>query len=265
MEIKNKHQDMISEVKECYDVLADYYDLIFDDWNLSIARQAAALAPILVRECGPIESVRLLDCACGIGTQTLGLLSLGFSVVGCDLSPRAIARATKEAVARGFHPSFSVADMLDLNSVIESDFNAVICMDNALPHLESKAQLIQAATQMRAKLRRGGSLMASIRDYDQLIDSKPAVHGPAFYADGENRRIVFQVWDWIEERRYQFHLYITRQTSNVWQTIHATSLYRAVLRNELHEVLELSGFDNIRWISPAESAFYQPIVLARAV
>lgn len=255
---------MISDVKECYDELADYYDLIFEDWSVSIVRQAAALAPILVRECGSSGSVRVLDCACGIGTQTLGLLGLGFSVVGCDLSPRAIARATKEAVDRGLHPSFSVADMLDLSCLTESDFDGVICMDNALPHLESNAKLIQAATQIRAKLRRGGLLMASIRDYDHLIDSKPIVHGPAFYLDGEKRRIVFQVWDWIEERRYQFHLYITRETSDTWQTIHATSPYRAVSRHELEGVLELAGFENIRWTSPAETRFYQPIVLARA-
>ena len=78
---------MASNVKECYDQLADHYHLIFESWDASIARQAAAIGPILEKECGPARTIRILDCACGIGTQVLGLLRLGFAVSGCDLSP----------------------------------------------------------------------------------------------------------------------------------------------------------------------------------
>lgn len=38
-----------------------------------MARQAAAIGSILERECGPAVSTTVLDCACGIGTQALGL------------------------------------------------------------------------------------------------------------------------------------------------------------------------------------------------
>src|SRR5262245_32676224 len=128
---------MATNVKECYDQLADHYHLIFENWDASIARQASAIGPILERECGPAGITRVLDCACGIGTQVLGLLKLGFTVFGCDLSPQAISRAKVEAAQRGFEPNFSVADMLDLRSLEQSDFDAVLCMDNALPHLKS--------------------------------------------------------------------------------------------------------------------------------
>jgi 2-polyprenyl-3-methyl-5-hydroxy-6-metoxy-1,4-benzoquinol methylase len=47
---------------------------------------------------------------------------------------------------------FSVANMLNLASLAESHFDAVICMDNALPHLEGAEQLFQAAKQLRARL-----------------------------------------------------------------------------------------------------------------
>jgi glycine/sarcosine N-methyltransferase len=71
---------------------------------------------------------------------------------------------------------------------------------------------------MRAKLRPGGTLLASIRDYDQPIGERPTVQGPAFYSDSDQRRIIFQVWDWADERRYTFHLYITRETPAGWNT-----------------------------------------------
>jgi glycine/sarcosine N-methyltransferase len=90
------------------------------------------------------------------------------------------------------------------------------------------------------------------------------MHGPAFYSDGGKRRIVFQLWDWQDERRYTFHIYITRETSPGWENFHGASVYRAVFRDEITGILRSCGFTNIRWTSPSESGFYQPVVIATA-
>ena len=255
---------MAEEVERCYDHLAGHFHLIFEDWEASMARQAAALGPIVERGCGELRVLRILDCACGIGTQALGLAKRGHRITGCDLSSAAVARAGSEARQRGLDLRLFVADMRDLSAVPEDDFDAVVCLDNALPHLDGHEQLIQAATQMRRKLRPGGFFMASIRDYDRLVQEKPVVHGQAFLRDQGRRRIVHQVWDWIDDRRYTFHLYITRQTPDGWESLHFASTYRAILRDELTSVLEGAGFIHVRWMVPAESGFYQPLVLAEA-
>jgi glycine/sarcosine N-methyltransferase len=252
------------EVKDCYDELASHYHLLFENWESSIARQAAVLSEILERECGAPGKTRILDIACGIGTQALGLAKLGFQVTGCDISAAAVERAQREAKQRNLDIPFSVANMLDLSAFPESSFDAVICMDNALPHLENSEQLIQAAKQCRAKLRPGGLFMASIRDYDRLLEKMPAVQGPSFFPDQEQRRIVLQVWDWLDERRYIFHLYITRMVAGEWQTFHTTAVYRAVMRDEMWRALTDAGFSDVQWLYPEESGFYQPIVVARA-
>jgi glycine/sarcosine N-methyltransferase len=255
---------MAEIVRDFYDELAGEYNLMFEDWEASIARQAAVLGPILEREYGPAKSLRILDCACGIGTQAIGLARLGFRVTGADVSPRAIARARLEVSARGLDCALYVADMRDQGDVPETGFDAVICMDNALPHLFSEKDLAQAAAEVYAKLRTGGMFVASIRDYDRLIEERPVVQGPTFFSDTVGRRIVFQLWDWIDERRYKFHLYITRETPAGWQTHHGVSAYRAVLRDELTGILERAGFVKVRWLLPAESGFYQPLVLGVA-
>ena len=144
---------MAEGVKHFYDRLASNYHLIFEDWDASMKRQAAALGAILERECGAPKALRVLDCACGIGTQTLGLASLGFTVTACDLSPASVERTRVEAAKRHLNVQLFVADMLDLTKIPDRDFDAVMCMDNALPHLESDEQLFQAATQIRRKLR----------------------------------------------------------------------------------------------------------------
>jgi hypothetical protein len=85
------------------------------------------------------------------------------------------------------------------------------------------------------------------------------------YSDEGRRRIVFQVWDWLDDRRYAFHLYITRETADTWKTVHASAVYRGVLRNEVAAALSHAGFTNVRWMFPSNSGFYQPIVIAEAV
>ncbi len=250
--------------KESYDELASHYHLIFEDWNASIQRQAAVLGAILERTCGSPDKTRVLDCACGIGTQALGLASLGFCVSGCDISSRAVERARLEATQRGLELQLSVANMLDLSCFDEAHFDAVICMDNSLPHLDSTEELAQAAKQIRKALRRNGVFMASIRDYDHLIKERSVVQGPFFYSDQGHRRIVFQLWDWLNDRRYVFHLYITREIEGKWEALHTTGAYRAILRDELTDVLRQAGFINPCWLLPPESGFYQPIVVATA-
>jgi glycine/sarcosine N-methyltransferase len=202
---------MAEEVKHFYDRLASNYHLIFEDWDASMKRQAAALRAILERECGAPRVLRILDCACGIGTQTLGLASLGFTVTACDFSPASVERTRVEAAKRRLNVQLFVADMLDLSEIPDSDFDAVMCMDNALPHLENDEQLFQAATQIRRKLRAGATFLGSIRDYDSFVQERPVVQGPCFFSDQGCRRIVHQVWDWSDERRYAFHLYITTE------------------------------------------------------
>jgi glycine/sarcosine N-methyltransferase len=255
---------MAEIIRGFYDELASNYHLMFEDWQATSARQAGVLAPILERECGAVKAVRILDCACGIGTQSIGLAELGFEVTASDVSPGAIERARVEASARGLCLPLYVADILQLSDVPVTGFDAVICMDNVLPHLSSDEQLAKAAAQVRSKLRDGGVFVASIRDYDRLIEERPLVQGPAFFSDAGRRRIVFQVWDWLDERRYTFHLYITRETDTGWEDHHGVSVYRAVLREELSRILVGAGFGDVRWLMPDESGFYQPVVLATA-
>jgi glycine/sarcosine N-methyltransferase len=255
---------MHEAVRHCYDQLAANYHLVYADWNASILRQAAAIDAILNREPNS-EDCRILDCACGIGTQVIGLAQRGHRVMGCDLSPGAIERARSESATRGLHIPLFVADMLDLTSIPEDEFDCVLCLDNALPHLESTEELARAARQIRDKLRRGGIFIASIRDYDSdLAGEKPVIKGPFFYTDEVGRRIVHQIWDWIDDRRYMFHLYVTREIAGHRECYHYASLYRAILRDELTNIIEASGFRSVHWMQPTDSGFYQPLLLANA-
>jgi glycine/sarcosine N-methyltransferase len=244
-----------------YDDLAESYHLMFADWTQSVRRQAAVLGPLIEREI-PAIALRILDCGCGIGTQSLGLAQRGHAIVGVDQSEVAIGRARREAQQRSLSIQYKVADMRDLSSVLENEFDLAIAIDNALPHLLDEQDLAQAVQQIAGKLRPGGLFLASIRDYDQIIQQRPAISPPAFFEDGEHRRIYHQVWDWTGDRQYTVHLYITQETNAGWTCRHFLSVYRALLREELTAILHQAGFVELRWLMPADSGFYQPLVLA---
>jgi len=246
-----------------YDSLAAHYHLIFENWDASVARQAAALGPLIEHATGG-RPARILDAACGIGTQAIGLALRGHAVTGSDLSVPAIARARVEAAARNLAIPLYTADLRDLSAVPGGPFDAVLIADNALAHLPSEDDLRRAAWSAARKLRPGGVLIATIRDYDSLVRERPTFHGPAFYADGGRRRIVHQVWDWTGERRYTMDLYITRETDAGWECHHFTSDFQAFSRATLTRALEHGGLSGTRWREPVETGYYQPIIVGSA-
>jgi glycine/sarcosine N-methyltransferase len=243
-----------------YDSMADHYHLIFQDWNASMRRQGEIIARLLPP---PGQAGVILDVACGIGTQSLALAAVGYSVEGSDLSPLEIARAEREAASRGLDCAFRVDDMRTLSSATAGRYGAVIAMDNALPHLDSDEDILATFTAMRVRLRPGGKMLVSVRDYARLLDERPAFMPPAFYSDNGRRRIVFQVWDWLDERRYIVHLHVTVETVPGWVAHHFVGKYRAVRPSEVAEMADRSGFRDVDILPPGDTGFYQPIVVAQ--
>jgi SAM-dependent methyltransferase len=177
-------------VREFYDGFADDYHLAYGGrWDEAVARQGAALDG-LIREHTP-GARRVLDCSCGIGTQAIGLSLLGYDVVGTDLSRAEIERARAEAARLGARVRFDVADFRDLSGV-DGDFDAVISCDNALPHLLDPLEIVAALTQMRSKLRDGGVLVVTMRDFDEALREKPSVAPTVRVGD----RVLVRLHEW---------------------------------------------------------------------
>ena len=63
-----------------YNNLASQYDKLFLDWNATTQKQAVILDKLFVGN-GFDKSAHILDCACGIGTQAIGLAAIGYILV----------------------------------------------------------------------------------------------------------------------------------------------------------------------------------------
>lgn len=245
-----------------YDELSEDYHLIFDDWESAVTGQAKTLDNI-IRHFTKTEPVTLLDCACGIGTQAIGLANLGYQVQATDLSPKAVARARVEADRLNVALSFGVADFKTLNTDVEGTFDVVIACDNALPHLLDKADLLLAAANILSKMKPGGVFLASIRDYDKVLEQKPLSTQPTIKETGDQRAISFQIWDWTEDNVYTVNHFMLKGKDENFHTSLRTTKYKAYQRSEMTAIFEKAGYTGIKWLMPDESGYYQPVLVAR--
>ena len=246
-------------VQSFYDHLASQYDKLFLDWEATTQEQAIILDKLFA-DCGFDTSARILDCACGIGTQSIGLASLGYRVTGSDISGGALAEAKQRAEQRHVQIPFVSADFRRLSDVFSEPFDIVIAMDNALPHMLTGEDLDLAVGSIIGQVRAGGIFAASIRDYDSLLKQKPPYSPPYIHRTGSGQRVSFQTWTWNDDS-YRLIQYIIEDEDTL-QIRKFACEYRAVRRKELTDLLLNHGCSEVRWLFPQETGFYQPIVIA---
>ena len=243
-----------------YDSMASQYDKFYQDWHSTTREEAAFLRGIFERS-GFDASARILDCACGIGTQAIGLAALGYDVTGSDISVGELKEAEKRAAESGVSLRLLQADFRTLSEVFSERFDIVIAMDNALPHMLTAADLEKALRSIVGRLCGGGLFVASIRDYDRMLEERPAHSAPYVHKTGSGQRVLFQTWDWVGEN-YRFVQYIIDDGASL-EISKFECEYRAVRREEITGLLQACGCRDVRWEFPETTGFYQPIVIAR--
>lgn len=243
-----------------YDNLASQYDKLFFDWQAATREQAVILDK-LIRDNGFDPSARILDCACGIGTQAIGLASLGYHITASDISEGGLAEAKKRAAQNNVKIRFVSADFCALSEIFSEQFDIVIAMDNALPHMLSKDALNTAINSITTQLTEGGMFIASIRDYDTLLLDQPPYSPPYIHKSDNGQRVSFQTWDWNNDH-YKLTQYII-DDENTLQISKFECEYRATRREELTNLLRSNGCSEVVWLFPEETGFYQPIVVAK--
>lgn len=239
--------------------MASHYDKLFLDWDETTREQAIILNKIF-NDNGFDCSAKILDCACGIGTQTIGLAKLGYNVTASDISDVELEEAKKRAERHNVNVRFTHADFRTLSETFSEKFNIIIAMDNALPHMLSKSALEAAISSISNRIKPGGMFVASIRDYDALLADKPPYSPPYIHKTQKGQRVSFQTWSWHGDN-YRLVQYIIDDEGTT-QISKFECEYRATRRDELTDLLVSSGCGNVTWKFPEETGFYQPIVIA---
>lgn len=247
-------------IQDFYDNLASQYDKLFHDWQTTVQEQAVILNRI-IHDNGFDTTAHILDCACGIGTQSIGLASLGYQVTASDISAGEISEARKRAKENDVDIRFELADFRSLEDSFTEQFDIVIVMDNALPHMLSSKDLDEAIKSITRQTKPNGIIVASIRDYDSLLEAKPPYSPPYIHKTDNGKRVSFQTWAW-ENDNYHLVQYIIEDE----ETLKISKFeceYRAVRRGKLTSLFMANRCVEVQWLMPEETGFYQPIVIAR--
>ena len=173
-----------------YNNMAAHYDKLFLDWKATTHEQAVILSKLFA-DSGFDKTSQILDCACGIGTQAIGLAALGYTVTASDISDGELAEAVERARENGVNIRFKHADFCALSDVFSEKFDIVIAMDNALPHMLTSDALESAVRSITGQIKPGGIFVASIRDYDSLLAVKPPYSPPYIHKTNKGQRVSF--------------------------------------------------------------------------
>jgi SAM-dependent methyltransferase len=242
-----------------YDRLAPYYHLLYGDWEVSVMKQGDALAGLLALY-GISAGDSVLDAACGIGTQTIGLLRHGYQVTASDISAGAVHRLNIELSKRGLHARTQVDDLRSLGQVASRSMAAVLACDNSVPHLLSDDELLQCFSSCVRCLRPGGVGVFSVRDYAAIPRINPDVRPYGVHKIGGDRFIAVQVWEWDKDQ-YDLRLYLTTENINGnCSTEVVRTRYYAVSIERLLALMEEAGFEKPQRL---DNVLFQPVLLGR--
>lgn len=239
-----------------YDDLAPYYHLIYPDWEASIALQSTALHSIIQEHLPGAASV--LDLACGIGTQSIGLAKLGYTVTASDISETSCVRARLEASGRGLSVSVKNVDIRSAAAAHQGEWDVVLACDNALPHLLSDSEIVSGLRQMLQCTKPGGLALVSVRDYAQTDLSQERLVPYGIRYENGNRYLLLQSWR-PDLPFYDVDFYVLEESvSGGSRTIRARTRYYAVPIARLVELTRAAGFENVACL---RDRFFQPVLV----
>lgn len=248
--------------QDFYDRLAEDYHLIYADWPASVSRQGNALDTLMRKYLAGAEPLDVLDCSCGIGTQSIGLAERGHRVVGSDLSPAAAARAAAEARRRGLALPASAADMRAL-PFADASFDVVLSADNSLAHLLTEDDVGRAVHGMRRVVRDGGLLVLTAKDYGDARQTRRQSTVPQVTDTAAGRVVTFQLWHWHEDGVYDLEHVQLLPDRDTWRVRVRRATSRAWTLLELAGLVQQCGFGDVTWHSVEEAHFFQPVLTAR--
>ena len=161
--------------------------------------------------------------------------------------------------------------MRRLPLIAPGTFDAVLCADNSLVvHLLTSEDVTVALTAMSQTLREHGLLAIGLRPDGEIRAERRTSAQPQVTRTPTRRVLSFQLWDWHPDgERYdleyiQLHPAPDSSNGDTWQVRTRRATSWTITRDQLVGlVVSAADFGHITWHTPAETAYFQPLLTGR--
>ena len=178
-------------------------------------------------------------------------------------SPTGGTKRVADAIAAGFFVPVAEMDLTKADSAVtlgESDGLMAV-----LPVFAGRVP--QIALERLSALKGSGQKAVAVVVYgnrefdDALLETKPPYSPPYIHDTAAGRRVSFQTWNWDGDH-YRLTQYIIDDEEKL-EISKFDCEYRATRREEMTNLLIANGCNEVTWLFPEETGFYQPMVIAK--
>ena len=242
-----------------YEHLAPVYDY-FVDWKSRLAYEL----PFLIKEISSLgenpHELRVLDAACGTGRHAIALANEGFQMSGADLYPEMVSHAKANAFAADQNLSLKTVGFGNMSKAFNGEqFDALLCLGNSLPHVQSQKELAQALVDFAALIKPDGILILQSRNFDRVLKLKLRWMDPQAVDDKNKHYVFFRFYDFLPNGLIQFNVMTLAQNGSPdWQTeLDSTLLYPTGSDHLLAEITK-AGFEKVRFYGNMAGDSFDP-------
>lgn len=225
----------------------DYDELV--DWEKRLSREAP-----FFRELFDSRGIKsLIDIGCGSGMHDILFASWGVTVLGVDPDEGMLAQARRNAAAAGADVRFERAGFGELRDVVHEPADALICLGNALPHVNGVEGLRRTLDDFAHVVKPGGTLVLHLLNHARLLAKKPAFLPPAVRNTPEGRKVFLKLLEYDVDDTgifFEFLRMVRPLTTDLepadesggWSVRSKRSLHTALPATLLAEELAAAGF-----------------------
>ncbi|GAB1482502.1 class I SAM-dependent methyltransferase [Treponema sp.] len=146
-----------------YDNLIEYYDEIFP-----VELEQVSLIKELSKS---LDYPRVLYIGSATGSFALALAKEGMDLTGIDQNAAMVQSACRRNPEPRTNARFFCMSMMEIgNSFPQESFDMVLCLANAIVHLDGLESVSAFLRQSRSLIRPGGALLVQFINYDRILN-----------------------------------------------------------------------------------------------
>lgn len=228
--------------------VSDYDEFV--NWDKRLANEAPFFRELLERE----GTSRVLDVGAGSARHAIMFATWGLEVVAVDPDESMLAQASQnlerfgdEIVAANGSLQLGVGEFGHLRDLYLEKYDAIICLGNALPHVDGRDGLTEALADFGSMLMPGGVLVLHLLNHQRLLDKHPRVVPPKVVETARGTTKVFlRVIDYPPGEHVDFDFVtMERDADGSWTVASRRSPHTLIPLSLLESELPCAGFGDI--------------------